>query len=103
MEVEIISVVTLGAVILGSVVNVATLVNKRDAQVAADAKRDAKLDSLLERMEELSILEKDVKEHGDRITVVEQVSKAMSNKLDDLYCEHKSYHYIKKPISIKED
>lgn len=97
MEIEVISAITLGAVILSSVVNVVGLVSKRDAQVSAEAKRDVKLDNILERMEGFSThqnaVEEAVKAQGERLTIVEQSNKSLWHKVDDLYSEHRERHY----------
>ena len=84
-----VSLITLGAVVLGALVNIFGIVAKHDSQIIADANRDAKLTAILEKIEDLGTLESTVKGYGDRIFKVEECQKNMGLKLDELCKEHK--------------
>ena len=72
---ELLQAITLGAVILGAVVNTNGLLSKRDAQVKAETARDQKLDSILGKVEKIDkhqeCMDTTIAGHEKRITVIE--------------------------------
>jgi len=91
VQIDFVVAVTLGAITLGAVVNVVMLISKREFQVSMEARRDAKLDHIFEKVDYIALnqkaLEDILKQHAERITVVEQSNKAVWHRLDDVICE----------------
>lgn len=90
---DVLQAITLGAVILGVVVNVSGLMTKRDAQVTADARRDVKLDTILEKVGKIDThqerTDKTLADHEGRIIKVEECAKTTEERLKELCVEHK--------------
>ena len=90
---DILSAITLGAVILSAVVNIVGLVSKREASAAADARRDVKLDNILERTDRIGKRQDEFttvqQEHESRLTKVEAKTDNACEKLNELCQEHK--------------
>jgi len=91
MQIDFISTITLGAIMLSAIVNIAVLTGKREAQASADTRRDVKLDNILEKTNYIAARQKAIedtlKQHIERIIVVEQSNKAMWHRLDDIMCK----------------
>jgi len=91
MQTEFIAMITLMAVVLSIVVNVVGLINKRETKASIEAHRDAKIDNILSKVEYIAIkqnaFEETIKQHAERITVVEQSNKAAWYRLDELICK----------------
>lgn len=95
---ELLSAITLGAVVLSAIVQIVGLVSRHDTQVVADARRDAKLDTILEKMESMSTLEKTVNALGERMYKNELEQKGLKKTLEDLCEEHRENL---KPLNLK--
>lgn len=84
----IISLITLGAVIIGAVVNISGLVGKREAKAAADARIEVKLDNIYTEVrgikEEQSGIKSTLTDHEKRITKVEESTKSAHHRIDEL-------------------
>lgn len=84
----IISLVTLGAVIIGAVVNVSSLVGKREARAAADARMEVKLDNIYSKVDNIekrqTTTETLLQAHENRITKVEESAKQAHKRIDEL-------------------
>jgi hypothetical protein len=84
----IISLVTLGAVILGALVNFSNLVGKRESKAAADARVEVKLDTIYIEVKDIRDSQKDnaktLIEHGERIKAVEESAKSAHHRIDRL-------------------
>lgn len=72
---EVLQAITLGAVVLGALVNVNGLTAKRDAQVKAETIRDQKLDTILGKVDRIDKRQEStdcaLAGHEKRITVIE--------------------------------
>lgn len=95
---NVLSAITLGAVILTAIVQIVALISKHDTQVISDARRDAKLDTILEKMEGMATLEKAVHNHEERLFKSEQNQEQIAIKLNDLCEEHK---INTKPLNLR--
>lgn len=90
---DVLTAITLGAVILGAIVNIVGLVSKREATVVAEARRDVKLDNILERTNSISVRQEEfntsLQSHEIRLTKVEAKTDSTCEKLNELCTEHK--------------
>lgn len=84
----IISLITLGAVIIGAVVNVSGLVGKREAKAASDARMEVKLDNIYSKVDNIekrqTTTETLLQAHENRITKVEESTKSAHHRIDEL-------------------
>jgi TolA-binding protein len=99
MQIELMSAITLGAVILGAIVNIVGLVSKREAQVTSEAKRDVKLDMLISQSAEVvktqKSIERRLEEHDKQLLTLEGRVEATAGCVETLCQEHKDIHYSK--------
>lgn len=83
---EIMSAITLGAVVIGAVVNLTSLVGKREAKAAAEARLEAKLDTIYNKVDNIekkqNNIEYTLQQHAERITIVEQSAKSAHHRID---------------------
>lgn len=90
---DVLTAITLGAVILGAIVNIVGLVSKREATVAAEARREVKLDNILDRTDAIGKRQEEfnttLKDHETRLTKVEAKADNTCEKLNELCTEHK--------------
>jgi len=86
MSSEAISLITLGCVVIAAIVNITSLIGKRETKAAADARLEAKLDIYLQKTEKIEArqgsIESTVHKHGERITAVEQSAKSAHKRLN---------------------
>jgi outer membrane murein-binding lipoprotein Lpp len=84
----IISLITLGAVIIGAVVNVSSLVGKRESKAASDARLEVKLDNIFTKVDSIekkqTSIESTINAHGERIRAVEESTKSAHHRIDGL-------------------
>ena len=87
-EAVIVSYITLGAVIIGAVVNVTGLIGKRESKAAADARMEVKLDNIYSKVESIekkqTTIETTLNTHENRITKVEERAKSAHHRIDGL-------------------
>jgi hypothetical protein len=79
----IISLITLGAVIIGAVVNVSSLVGKRELKAASDARMEVKLDNIYSKVDNIekkqTTFEGALNSHNDRLIKVEESTKKIDS------------------------
>lgn len=85
---EIISLVTLAAVIIGAIVNITSLVGRSETKAAANAELKVKLDSIASSMNTIATkqtaIDITLQSHGERITRVEESTKSAHHRLDEM-------------------
>lgn len=85
---EIISLITLGAVLIGAIVNISSMIGKRESKAAADARVEVKLDNIYNKVDSIekkqSSIESTLRDHGERITAVEQSARSAHHRIDEL-------------------
>lgn len=85
---SVISLITLGAVIIGAVVNVSGLIGKRESKAASDARMEVKLDNIYLKVDgmEKKVFNIDsiLQQHGERITKVEESTKSAHHRIDKI-------------------
>jgi peptidoglycan hydrolase CwlO-like protein len=89
METNIlISAVTLGAVIIGAIVNVTSLMNKRESKAAANGRLEEKLDNIYVEVKDIRDSQKDnvkmLTDHEKRIAKTEEMAKSAHHRIDRL-------------------
>jgi len=89
MENNLISYLTLGAVLLGAIINIVNLISKHDALVTEDAQKNSKLDTILEKVGCIAGIEKTLELYDKRMYIFEFNQKEMGKTLDELCKEHK--------------
>lgn len=99
MDIEwgaIFSIITFMAVIIGIIVNIKGLMNRRDEQVITDTLRDAKLDSILDKVIVLTAdqkgIETTLKNHSDRLIIAEETYKSIQDKLKEICADFKEHN-----------
>jgi hypothetical protein len=84
----IVSLVTLGGVIVGVVVNISGMVSKREQKAAADARIEVKLDNIYLKVDCIekrqSSTEVQLQQHDVRITKVEESTKSAHHRIDEI-------------------
>lgn len=85
---EIVSLITLGAVVLGAVVNVSGLIGKRESKAASDARLEVKLDNIYLKVDCIEKKQNNIdavlQQHGYRITKVEESTKSAHHRIDEI-------------------
>jgi len=85
---SVISLITLGAVILAAVVNVSSLVGKRESKAASDARMEVKLDNIYLKVDgmekKMFNIDSILQQHGERITKVEESTKSAHHRIDKI-------------------
>lgn len=93
MDATLMTAITLGAVILGAVVNIVGLVGKRESHAASEAKKDVKLDHIISKIDNIErcqgSFDKLIQLHENRIGLVERDIKHLGNKVDELRGEER--------------
>jgi hypothetical protein len=89
MDVNILmSAVTLGAVVIGAIVNITGLVGKRESKAAAEATLAAKLDAIYNKVDNIerkqSSMDDMMLKYGERLTAVEASAKSAHHRIDNL-------------------
>jgi outer membrane murein-binding lipoprotein Lpp len=84
---EIISLITLGAVVLGAIVNISSMVGKAETKAASNARIETKLDNVYTEVkgmkDEQNTIKTTIQQHGERISAVEQSTKAAHHRIDE--------------------
>ena len=85
---EIISLITLGAVVIGAIVNISTIIGRSETKAVANARVEVKLDSIYSKVDSIekkqSNIEEALQKHGDRLTKVEESTKSAHHRIDGL-------------------
>lgn len=85
---ELISIITLAAVIIGAIVNFTSLINRSETKAAVNAEIKVKLDNIAATMNVMATKQNSVddtlKDHGERITRVEEKAKSAHHRLDGI-------------------
>ena len=93
MDATMMTAVTLGAVILGAVVNIVGLIGKREAHAATEATRDVKLDHIVTKIDNIErcqvSLDKILQSHENRLVGVERDIKHLGIQVDELRNEER--------------
>lgn len=88
MDATTITAITLGAVILGAVVNIVGLIGKREAHAATEATREVKLDHILVKVDSIErcqvSLDKILQSHENRLVGVERDIRHLGSQVEDL-------------------
>jgi len=89
MDVNILmSAITLGAVVIGAIVNITGLVGKRESKAAAEATLAAKLDAIYNKVDNIerkqSSMDDMMLKYGERLTAVEASAKSAHHRIDNL-------------------
>ncbi|MDF2591980.1 MAG: hypothetical protein K0S75_1446 [Clostridia bacterium] len=85
---EIVQYITLGAVIIGAIVNISGMVGKRESRAAADARMEVKLDNIYNKVDNIerrqTSFETTLQQHETRIIKVEESTKSAHHRIDEL-------------------
>jgi len=85
---EIVQYITLGAVIIGAIVNISGIVGKRESRAAADARVEVKLDNIYSKVESIerrqTSFETTLQQHENRIIKVEESTKSAHHRIDEI-------------------
>lgn len=84
----IVSYITLGAVIIGAIVNITGLIGRRESKAAADARMEVKLDNIFSKVDSIEKkqdgIEATLTAHGERIKAVEESTKSAHHRIDEI-------------------
>jgi peptidoglycan hydrolase CwlO-like protein len=85
---EIISLITLGAVIIGAIVNISTIIGRNETKAVANARVEVKLDNIYAKVDSIekkqNSIEETLQRQGDRIIKVEESTKSAHHRIDGL-------------------
>lgn len=85
---DIVQYITLGAVVIGAIVNISGIVGKRESRAAADARLEVKLDNIYNKVESIerrqTSFEATLQQHESRIIKVEESTKSAHHRIDEL-------------------